>query len=107
MNFLVTFEGGDGMFSKGTMTNIYGVSNGVESGLVERTRPGPIRPFMRFYGNGNNTDRSGDVLHDPIGPDFVSKVYPTINDMLENEGRSLLLDYSLRLRKPVIYKYEG
>ena len=82
------------------------MSNGIASGLIENTQPGKIRPFMRFYGKGKNTDSEGIILHDPTGPDFVSKEYPTMRDMLENEGRYLRVDYSMRLRKPVSYKYE-
>ena len=106
MKYLVTFEGGDGLFNKGELTNIYGVSNGVESGLISRVHPGPIRPFMRFYGAGNNTKRDGCIQHDPIGSDFVSKEYPTLKDLLENEARYLLLNYVLKIRKPISYKYK-
>jgi hypothetical protein len=105
MKFLVTFEGGDGGYNRGVISNIYGVSNGLESGLIDRTQIGLVRPFMRFYGKGQNVDPKGYIIHDIFGADYVSKEYATLNDLLENEGRWHVIDHALRLRKPVHYKY--
>lgn len=104
MKYLVTFEEGDGQFIKGQISNIYGVSNAVESGLVERTQANSIRPFMRFYGNGKNVDKNGTVVHGITSPDFVSKEYPSLKDMFENEGRYLLIEPRAILKKPFKYK---
>ncbi len=103
MKYLVTFEEGEGLL-KGPASNIYGVSNGVESGLVERTQANPIKPFMRFYGNGRNIDRDGTIIHGFTTPDFVSKEYSTMKDMMDNEGRYLFIEHRAILKKPFKYK---
>lgn len=105
MKYLVTFIESENQLTKGAISNIYGVSAGVESGLVERTLANPIKPFMRFYGDGKNVDASGEVCHAMVSPDFVSKEYSTVRDMLEHEGRYLHCEHYRFLRRPYKYRY--